>query len=110
MSGILIGLQSAGFHALSDPCWQLLDADLAVAEPRPAIFIQASQLDIAEPDFAGRRLVKARQEREQRRFSGARGAHHGGCLAALYAETDIVQDGQLALGAGDLLGQRAGPQ
>ena len=56
----------------------------------------------------GARRIEPRQQRQQRRFAGARGADHGERLARSHAEAHIGENGQRPLGARHGFGQIPG--
>ena len=86
------------------------EADLVISQPSAAVFIERGQLDAVELDTARARLIEAREKGQERRLAGAGRAHDSHGLAAADGEADIVQDGQLAFGAGNLLGQVFGDE
>ena len=59
-------------------------------EARAAVLVERRELRAVQPDFARRRLVEAREQREQRRFAGARRPDDRRGMTARHADRDGI--------------------
>ena len=78
------------------------EPNLAVPQAGAAVLVERRELRAVQPHFARRRLVEAREQREQRGLACAGRPDDRGGVAARHADRDGIEDGQLTLGAANL--------
>ena len=83
------------------------EADLLAAQAREAVFVELRDVDLIDQHLAGRRLVEARDEPEQRRFAAARRPDDGDELTSENLKRERVEDRERLGAAHDGLGHLA---
>ena len=79
------------------------ESDAFGANAGTAVFIELTEIAAIQYDMPFCRQIESRKQRKQRRFARAGRAHNGNRLSRANGKTNLGKNGQMALGAANLL-------